>query len=278
MLRSPSGAARSTPRRRCQSRCRACARATAGTSVLSTSSPNRTGPLPAAASRTGRRPSGSDCGRRCAEIVSSVCLHVRPPARRHDVPPAAGQRHLGGREPDPVILFDTVLGALLLPKTPSVLVGVVVRVRANVVRDSSRAMGKRCGERGPMPRMNSITERWGADLPTPATGPHADLEPVGFHNPAIPFDLRLRGWPLMVMRPVRTHGSARRGLHGVVSAPSPGRRPGPWGCRQSPVASGRSSRLIRLLSSRSRLDRGMINIERSDVGTFDWSSPDVPLT
>jgi hypothetical protein len=35
--------------------------------------------------------------------------------------------------------------ALLLPKTPSMLVGAVVRVKANVVRDSARAMGKRCG-------------------------------------------------------------------------------------------------------------------------------------
>jgi hypothetical protein len=35
--------------------------------------------------------------------------------------------------------------ALLLPKTPSMLVGAVARARANVVRDSARAIGKRCG-------------------------------------------------------------------------------------------------------------------------------------
>ena len=41
-------------------------------------------------------------------------------------------------------------------------------------------------------------------------------EPVGLRNLVMTFDLRLRGRPLMVMRPVRTRESARRGSCGVV--------------------------------------------------------------
>jgi hypothetical protein len=43
----------------------------------------------------------------------------------------------------PYLMFVRLTGwlALLMPKTPSVLVGAVVRMRANVVRDSARAMG-----------------------------------------------------------------------------------------------------------------------------------------
>src|SRR5690348_18211288 len=49
------------------------------------------------------------------------------------------------------------------------------------------------------------------------------------------FDLRLRGSPLMVMRPVRTRESARRGPCGVVSALSPGQRPGVAAVRRPQV-------------------------------------------
>src|SRR6266487_4048112 len=55
---------------------------------------------------------------------------------------------------------------------------------------------------------------------------------------AIAFDLRLCGWPLMVMLPIRTRGSARRASCDVGSAPSPGPRPGLGYCRRSPVAAG----------------------------------------
>ena len=111
-LRSPSGAARSMPRRRCQIRCRACARAIAGTPACPTSSPNRTGPCLAAASRTALQ--AERVRQRPALRRDRVKrrLHLRPPARRHDVPPAAGQRRLGGgREPDLVLSLDPLLRA-----------------------------------------------------------------------------------------------------------------------------------------------------------------------
>jgi len=67
---SVNGAARSIPSSRCQIRCKACARATAGSAVAATRSPKTAGDERAAAGNSSCTPSGSSSRRRCADRLS----------------------------------------------------------------------------------------------------------------------------------------------------------------------------------------------------------------
>ena len=67
-------------------------------------------------------------------------------------------------------------------------------------------------------------EAWKRPLRQPGGGRSRGVRwRVGFHKSVTPSEVRLCGWPMMVMRPVRTPGSARRGPCGVVFVPWPGR-------------------------------------------------------